>query len=87
MHGLGRRGHRRNPSVASRIRAFIAACHSGASCSAFGSLVMYIAASLNVSNARPLVSGIGSSKRADQGLRCKACRYLWDRVLRGPGLA
>src|SRR6202043_3208806 len=50
--------------------------HGSVSCSALGSLVMYIAASLNVSNARPFVSGIGSSKRADQGIRCKGLPLL-----------
>jgi hypothetical protein len=32
--------HRRAPDVATRIKASIAACHSSASCSAFGSFVM-----------------------------------------------
>jgi hypothetical protein len=34
------------PSVATRIKASMAACHSAASCSAFGSRVMYVPASL-----------------------------------------
>jgi hypothetical protein len=33
------------PEVATRIKAYIAACHSWASCSAFGSFVMYLPAS------------------------------------------
>jgi hypothetical protein len=49
------------PAVATRISASIAACHSGASCSAFGSFVMKLPASSRVTRWRPPGSGIGSS--------------------------
>jgi hypothetical protein len=49
------------PFVATRIKACIAACHSGASCSAFGSFMMYLPASSSVTSSRPPGSGIGSS--------------------------
>jgi hypothetical protein len=49
------------PDVATRIKASIAACHSGASCSAFGSFVMQLPASSSVTSWRPRGSGIGSS--------------------------
>ena len=45
----------------------MAACHSGAECSAFGSSLMWLAASLKVRSHRPFGSGIGSSNRVDQG--------------------
>jgi len=45
------------PDVATRIKACIAACHSGASCSALGSLVMKVPASF-VTSSRPRGSGI-----------------------------
>src|SRR5258707_2242004 len=48
------------PDVATRIKASIAACHSAASCSAFGSLVMYLPASSRVTRRRPRGNGIGS---------------------------
>jgi len=38
------------PSSATRISALIAACHSGASCSPFGSLMMQVAASRRTSS-------------------------------------
>jgi hypothetical protein len=43
------------------------ACHSGTSCSALGSLVMYVPASIRVTSSRPSGSAIGSTKRAVQG--------------------
>jgi hypothetical protein len=49
------------PDVATKIRASIAACHSAASCSAFGSFVMKLPASSSVTRWRPPGSGIGSS--------------------------
>jgi hypothetical protein len=49
------------PDSATSNRASIAACHSGASCSASGSLVMYSPASCSVTSWRPRGSGIGSS--------------------------
>src|SRR6266404_5343895 len=54
------------PSVATRIKASIAACHSAASCSALGSRVMYLPASCSVASWRPRGSGMGSSKRRFQ---------------------
>src|SRR5258705_13616120 len=51
------------PDVATRINASIAACHSAAPCSAFGSFVMYVPASCSVTSWRPRGNGIGSSKR------------------------
>jgi hypothetical protein len=41
------------PRSAINISAVIAACHSGASCSAFGSFVMYVPASSSVTSSRP----------------------------------
>ncbi len=38
------------PSVATRIKASIAACHSGVMCSAFGSLAIYVPASCSVTS-------------------------------------
>jgi hypothetical protein len=61
------------PCSATSNSAFIAGCHSGASCSALGSLVMYSAASLNVSSARPFVSG---SDRQSVRTRCKGLPLL-----------
>src|SRR5258707_1520025 len=49
------------PDVATRINASIAACHSAASCLAFGSLVMYLPASSRVTSWRLRGSDIGSS--------------------------
>src|SRR5258706_11724011 len=54
------------PDVATGIKAFIAACHSAASCSAFGSFVMCLPASSSVTSWPPRGSGIGSSKRRFQ---------------------
>src|SRR5437660_12251731 len=54
------------PDVATRIKASIAACHSAAWCSAFGSLVMYLPGSASVTSWRPRGNGIGSSKRRFQ---------------------
>jgi hypothetical protein len=48
------------PRSATRSSASIAACHSGASCSRFGSFVMKVAASRRVTSWRPSGSGIGS---------------------------
>ncbi len=50
------------PDVATRINASVAACHSLASCSAFGSCVMYRPASSSVTSWCPHGNGIGSSK-------------------------
>jgi hypothetical protein len=61
-HNADPREHRGPPDVATRISASIAACHSGASCSAFGSFVMYLPASSSVTSWRPRGSVIGSSK-------------------------
>ena len=54
------------PDVATRIKASMAACHSAASCSAFGSFVMYLRESASVTSWRPRGNGIGSSKRRCQ---------------------
>jgi len=54
------------PDSATRIKASIAACHSAASCSAFGSRVMNLPASSSVTIWRPRGSGIGSSNRRGQ---------------------
>src|SRR5258707_4159279 len=54
------------PDVATRIKASIAACHSAASCSDFGSFVMYLPASSRVTSWRPRGKGIDSSKRRCQ---------------------
>src|SRR5258708_29201257 len=54
------------PDLATRINASIAACHSWASCSAFGSVVMYLPASSRVTSWRPRGNGIGSSNRRCQ---------------------
>jgi len=61
-HDADPRKHCRPPDVATRISASIAACHSLASCSAFGSRVMQLPASSRVTNWRPRGNGIGSSK-------------------------
>jgi hypothetical protein len=47
---------------------WLAACHSSRSCSAFGSFMMYAAASLSVTSWRPRGRGIGSSNTRDQGI-------------------
>jgi hypothetical protein len=44
------------------ISASMASCHSGASCSHFGSFVMNVAASCRGVGLRPLDGGIGSSR-------------------------
>jgi hypothetical protein len=49
------------PNVATRIKTSIAVCHSAASCSAFGSLVIWVPASSSVTSWRPRGNGIGSS--------------------------
>jgi hypothetical protein len=46
------------PSVATRIKASIAACHSGAVCSDFGSLVIQVPTSSSVTSRRPRGHGI-----------------------------
>jgi hypothetical protein len=56
------------PTVATRINASIAVCHSGAVCSAFDSLVMHLPASCSVTSWRPPGSGIGSSNGRFQPL-------------------
>jgi hypothetical protein len=38
------------PSVATRIKAFIADCHSVVMCSGFGSLAIYLSASCSVTS-------------------------------------
>jgi hypothetical protein len=54
------------PDSATRIRAFIASCHSAALCSAFGSLVMCVPASSRVTSWRPRGNEIGSSNNRFQ---------------------
>ena len=51
------------PRSATTIKASIAACHSGAAWTAFGSLVMKSPASRKVRRVRPSGRAIGSSKR------------------------
>ena len=56
------------PSSTTSNRHSIAACHSGVSCSAFGSLVMQVPASCRVTSCRPREGSIGSSKGRFQPL-------------------
>src|SRR5258708_105517 len=44
-HDADPREHRRPPSIGTKIKASIAACHSGASCCVFGTLMMLLPAS------------------------------------------
>ena len=55
------------PFSATRIRASMTACHSGAECSAFDSFVIWLAASFKVTRDRPRGSGIGSSIEGGPG--------------------
>lgn len=56
--------------AATSISASIAACHSGASCSRFGSLVMNVAAS------RSVISGWGSGMGSSKA-RCQPRLLIW----------
>jgi hypothetical protein len=56
------------PSSATSISASMAARHSGASCSRFGSFVMKVAASRRIMSLRPSGRIIGSSNARDQAL-------------------
>jgi hypothetical protein len=62
-HDADARKHRRTAQRRTRIKASIAVCHSAASCSAFGSFVMYLPTSSRVTRRRLRGNGIGSSKR------------------------
>jgi hypothetical protein len=74
-------------SSATSSNASIAACHSSASCPAFGSSVMYSAASRKVTNVLPLGNGTGSSNARDQSVTrdiviiVKAGRHTWRVIL------
>ncbi len=75
------------PDVATRISASMAACHSAASCSAFGSLVIYLPASSRVTSWPPRGNRIGSSNRRCQPRLLMAPALLVEldfRALRHP---
>jgi hypothetical protein len=55
------------------------ACHSGASCSAFSSLVMYVAASRSVTSSPPCGDRIGSSKARCQPFVWHQTDQVWGR--------
>jgi hypothetical protein len=65
----------------------IAACHSAASCSAFGSFVMYLPASSRVTIWRPRGNGIGSSKGRFQPRSATSARRVWRHQLTPDGSA
>ena len=63
------------PCSATSISTCIAACHSGASCSALGRLATYSPASRSVVRLRPSGSAIGSSNGRDKETAISAFSY------------
>jgi hypothetical protein len=78
-HHADARVHGKSGPSAAPIRHPIAVCHSAAAWSAFGSFMMWLAASWSVTSWRPLANGMGSSKgfqprSAFTQQRCLPCR-------------
>src|ERR1700722_141090 len=65
---------------ATRIKTSIAVCHSGAVCSAFGSLVMYLPASCSVRSIPPSGKAIDSSNRRAHPRSLMALALLVDPI-------
>lgn len=80
-HDADAREHRR-AAACYQVRACMASCHSGANCSALGSLVMYVPASLRVTHPYGLLRDASvclSGKTGSNRRRAKATRMTHNR--------